>query len=315
MEGDADAFWALLVTFLLNAGLALLVGSSASLVWLRHSRSEWSGRLRARSSTCVGVGVAISLLAGVFDLWLRSANAAEVSLHHAWPAVSSMLVASHYGRAWIIGTVALATVAGTCLLRLTRKSQPQSVLLATLILPVAVFVYTRSVVSHASAEGDWSIVVAVDWLHLTLIALWTGMVFVASLVGLGCSLQTVEDKTDLAAWIHALSSTATLALVGILVTGALNTWRGTAGSPSSLLGARYGAVLFIKLFFVSVAIGLGAHNRFRLLPALTAELQTSSPETPSLSIFVKIIRVEAFVLAAALAAAAVLSSTESPALS
>lgn len=309
---DPGVPWALAADFFVNAGLALLVGAIASLVWSRRYRSPWSSELRSQSSNCAGIGAAVALSANVVDLWSRSATAADVPLMQAWPAVHSMLIGSHYGRAWAVGTIALMTVIPTAGFGLARQDRRRSFMLAVTTVCVAIFVHARSVVSHASADGDLSVAVAVDWSHLVLIALWVGMVFVASIVDFRQLGQAVHDRRDAAAWIRSLSRTATVALVGIVATGAFNTWRATGGSLGKLAGSEYGTILFIKLLLVAVSIGLGAHNRFRRLPALLAELEGEGTDVGRLRSFVAVVRVEALTLAAALATAAVLSSAEPP---
>lgn len=318
MSTDGPAAWgSLLATVLVNAGLALAVGAIASLFWARRFRSLWASRVRSRSMACLGGGIGLAVAAGIADLWSRSADAAGVAWADAWTAVRSMLAASHYGRAWIAGMLALLLLAAIVRFAATgRRSRavaasaaPPATLIAA-CLCIAVFVYTRSVVSHAAEGGDLSLAVAVDWLHLVLIALWVGVVFVASVVPFEPLPRAADDRHDIAGWIGALSRAATVAVVGIVVTGLFNTWRGTGGALASLPGSTYGTVLVAKLLVVFVATGLGAHNRFRVLPSLLADLCRTDGTSPHLRRFVTVIRMEALTLAAALALAAVLSATE-----
>ena len=318
-DAGPGAWESLLATFVLNAGLALTVGALASLVWTTHARSGWAAILRARSSACLALGIGLTVVAEVGDLWARSADAAGVAWPDAWPAVRSMLTASHYGSAWIAGMLALLGLAAIARFGLADRRHSSASALSAASVCIAVFVYTRSVVSHASQGGDLSLSVAVDWLHLVLIALWVGVVFVASvvagIVGPEPSRAAVEDRHDLVEWIGALSRTATLALVGIVVTGSFNVWRGTGGALASLPGSTYGTVLFAKLCFVVVAIALGAYNRFRILPPLFADLRRAQGTSMPLRHFIRVIRCEAATLAVALALAAVLGATEADATS
>ena len=81
------------------------------------------------------------------------------------------------------------------------------------------------------------------------------------------------DRTDGARWVEALSSTATLALAGVVLTGALNVWRGAGGSVGQLAGTPYGTVLWVKLGLVGVAATLGGANRFFVMPRLLGALR------------------------------------------
>lgn len=307
MPEDPGALSGLAATFALNLGVALMVGAAASLAWSASYPSEWATTARTRSARCLQVGVFLTMGATVIDLWSRSANAAGVSALSAWPAVHSMLVRSHFGRFWIIGTVALVAVFGFQ----NRRARPGRTILASavaMLVCLAIYGYTRSAVSHAAAEGDASIAVANDWTHLMLIALWVGLVFVASFTRF--DPKSATDRDDAAAWIGWLSRAATIALFGILLTGAFNTWRSTKGALGTLPGSGYGTRLFLKLGLVFVSIALGAHNRFRTLPTMLAQLKSGDSSAASLHRFQRLVRIEAFTLAAALAAAAVLSNTE-----
>jgi putative copper resistance protein D len=120
------------------------------------------------------------------------------------------------------------------------------------------------------------------------------------------------DSHEAAGWISALSTTATWALAGIVLTGLFNVWRG-AGPLDRLAGSVYGTTLLIKLALVLLAALLGAWNRFRvmplLLPYLTAGAGALSDHKRS---FVRILQVEAVVLSGVLVAAAFLSTSEPP---
>jgi putative copper export protein len=68
-------------------------------------------------------------------------------------------------------------------------------------------------------------------------------------------------------------------------------------------------VLTIKLFLVMIAIGLGAINRFRVLPQIVggSRLKQDHDESAALRRFVRILTTESLVLLVAIIAAAVLS--------
>jgi putative copper resistance protein D len=249
----------------------------------------------------------LSIVASIALLWLQSATMAETSLSQALPAVTSMVRSTHYGHAWLGGIASLLVVA-----TVAWRSRTSWSLTMTAGAGLAVFALTRSLVSHAAAQGDATLAVAVDWTHLVLVGLWAGMVFVATRV-LQQPLRLASDRLDAASWISRLSTTATVALAGIAVTGLANTWRGTNGALGQLVGSPYGDALFIKLALAFAAAGLGGFNRFRLLPGLLGNLRaTSSDASQGLARFRRTLQVEAAVLLAVLIAAAFLSSSPSP---
>jgi putative copper resistance protein D len=219
-----------------------------------------------------------------------------------------MLSATHLGLAWSIGMGALVFSAAAMALSMyaPRRKMPASLGL----LGVAVFLYTRSMVSHASADGDFSAAMLADWLHLVLICLWTGEVFVAGfLVPVWPAGARMEDRNDCARYVASLSASAAIAVAGIAATGLYSAWH-NLGSASALAGNPYGAVLLIKVALVAVAVMLGGINRFFVMPSLMAGLRSGKPETaPSARRFAMILRTEAGVLLGVLTLAAILSAT------
>ncbi len=172
------------------------------------------------------------------------------------------------------------------------------------LLGLAAFLYTRSMVSHASANGDFSASMMADWIHLVLISAWVGEVFVAGVLTLAADpAERVDDRSDCMAYIDALSTSATYALVGIVATGLASAWF-NLGSPRALVGNPYGATLLAKLTLVALAVLLGGYNRFLVMPSL--------PAASALQRFRWVLRIEAVVLLGVLVLAAVLSSTSPP---
>lgn len=310
IDVDAVSLAAWAATLALNAGLALLIGAIASLIWSYRYQSVWSSVMRSQCSEYVRLGTVVVILASLLDLWSRSANAAGVLLGDAWSPVQSMLASSHYGRVWLVGMVVLLGSIATSLVGLERQGRRQFVRLGVIALAIAIFAWTRSLESHASADGDLSVSVVIEWIHLMLIALWVGIVFVASAMKFSQVSLVANEQLDVVAWISALSRAATIAVVGIVVTGVFNTWRATGGKLGELPGSTYGGILFMKLFFVFASICLGAHNRYRAMPSLLNTLRAGKVEVRTFREFTTVARIEAFTLAVALASAAVLSSTE-----
>ena len=144
---------------------------------------------------------------------------AEVPLTQAGADTWTMLTATHLGTAWQIGMAALIVSLVAMLLPQREKldlREPGR---------IAVFLYSRSMVSHASAGGDISLMMLVDWVHLLLISLWVGEVVVSGLVVLpSLPGELPANRGDCSRYIDSLSTSATVALVGIFVTGLVNAW-------------------------------------------------------------------------------------------
>lgn len=294
------------VTVVLNLSFALLVGAGAASLWLRARQSAWAQATvpHLRRTLLLASGVAIAAYVAI--LWIEAASMAEVPLAESWPAVRSVIMATHYGLAWMIGAAALLVVA---LSAAAARGRGAWIGIAAL----AVLLYSRSMVSHAGAGGDFSWAVAADWLHLVLVSLWVGEVVVAGLLVLPrMPGDGPADRADCAAYVDALSRSASVALAGIFVTGLLGAWRVLA-SPQDLIGNPYGSALLLKVGLVLCAAALGGYNRFVVMPALLEALRHPARAMhDSRQRFVRILQAEALILLAAIVAAAVLTSTPPP---
>lgn len=297
-------------TVVVNFGLALMIGSLAGGAWVRHAVSPWAAGIRLRSRAWFRVATALTAVATGLGLWLQAAVMADAPLMDAWPTIVTMGAATHLGHAWAAGVLALGVAGGA---GWSIDSWPaRSISFAFAAFGIGAFAYSRSVVSHAGAHGDFSPAVWVDFAHLVLGCTWAGITVLAGYMVLSKPTSNGIDSHDEAAWVSALSTTATWTLVGIMLTGLFNIWRG-AGPLDRLPGSAYGATLFVKLALVLFAATLGALNRFRVMPRLLTDLATPvGTRSDHKRVFVWILRVEAVALTGALVAAAFLSASEPP---
>ncbi len=199
-------------------------------------------------------------------LWAETAVMSDATLWDARGAFWTMLSMTHYGHAGLCGLVTLTGIAGACLAR--NKLHDRHACDFVVVALLLVFAFTRVIVSHAALNGMFGLDVWVEWLHLLLIGLWAGAVMVSGWMVLPCAciLQKNEWRAT-SGFLKALSRSATIALAGIGATGAYNAYRGL-GSLDKLSGNAYGHALTIKLCLVTVAVGLGAFNRFIGFPAV-----------------------------------------------
>jgi putative copper resistance protein D len=298
-----------LVTALLNLAVAVLTGASLSRLWLGRETSSWSEARRQPVRRAALVGAVAALAANLVLLWLESAAMAEVPVTEAAGATWSMLTSTHLGLAWSIGMVGLAIAAVGAFMRGDPRTGPPLVTLASL----AVFWYTRGMVSHAASEGDFSVRLLSDWAHLGLISVWVGEVMLAGVITLRASgALAATDRRARAAYVESLSNSATFALTGILVTGIYAVWR-TVGEWENLVGNPYGNTLVAKLLLVGVAAVLGGFNRFVVMPPWLTRESAGNPAPAFLPArFRLVLWIEALVLLAVVVLAAWLASTSPP---
>jgi len=251
------------------------------------------------------------MAAYVAILWLEAASMAELPLLEAMPAVRSVIAGAHVGLAWMIGAAALLATAAVSASPLRVQSRMPATVVR--ILAIGVLLYSRSMVSHASAAGDFTWAVAVDWVHLVLISMWVGEVIVAGLVTLrGAPGDAPASRSDCAAYVRALSHSASIALAGLAATGVLGAWR-VIERPADLFGNPYGATLMVKVGLVVGAAALGGFNRFVLMPSLLGSLtQAGRGGAHAGTRFARVLQLEALVLLAVLVTAAFLTSTSPP---
>lgn len=298
-----------LVTALLNLAVAVLTGATASRLWLAGDASGWAEVRRQPLRKAAVASAVVALVANVVWLWLESAAMAEVPVAEAAGATWSMLTSTHLGYAASIGIAGLAAATAGALLGGERSARPA---LLTL-LGLAVFWYTRGTISHAASDGDFSVRLLMDWVHLGLISLWVGEVILSGGVMLRTSdSMTAADRRARAGYVASLSSSATVALTGILVTGIYAAWR-SLGGFGNMVGNPYGSTLMAKLLLVGAAAVLGGFNRFFVMPPwLARESAGNAAQEHFPARFRRILWIEALVLLAVVVLAAWLASTSPP---
>ncbi|NIA56171.1 hypothetical protein HAV22_21290 [Massilia sp. TW-1] len=298
-----------LVTVLLNVAVAVLTGATLACSWLAHGSSRWAEMRRRPLRGFALAGAFVALAADVAWLWFESARMAEVPLVAAGSATWTMATSTHLGLAWCVGFAGLALAAVRAFVRNERGAWPTAATMAGL----AVFWYTRSMASHAASDGDFGARLLADWVHLGLVSLWVGEVIVSGAIMLRATGDmTSADRRARAAYVTALSNSATFALAGIVVTGLYATWHNIR-SFDDLIGNPYGNTLVAKLLLVAVAALLGGVNRFFVMPPWLAREAAGDSAAPALPRrFRHVVWIEAAVLLAVVAAAAWLVSTSPP---
>lgn len=298
-------------TALINISLAWIVGILASRFWLMRQTAAWQGTAVKRLSAAMPAAL-VACAASVFlSLWTESAAMGGVAWLDAWPACVEMMTSTHYGHAGVasLALLALALAAHRVLDRPGGGARYLAGMSALVLLLAA----ARVTIGHAFGHGPFSLAVWTEWLHLLLMALWTGVVFVAGWVVLPRALATDPAAArERASYLRSMSDWASAALAGILATGAYNAWR-VLGSPRDLVDLEYGHVLVFKLCFVMLAVALGGFNKFVGLPASLAARTPSASVQAGLRRVVTILRLESIALLLVLIAAAVLANNAPPA--
>lgn len=317
-----------IATSALNAGFAIMVGVLAAGVWLGNTGKSSFDNLAQRLSWTMSAGLWLCGSATVFSLWQAVATMGDVPLLDVDFTLWKMFWKTHYGHA---GLVNLALLAILWVMHRAVHSHCNDKFYVSIVGALLLFYATaRVTIGHAFEFGLFSLPVLVEWVHLVLMAVWSGSVMVAGFGVLPMLLASrtiarIGDPTINTMneqYLAALSKWATVALIGILLTGFYNAYR-VLNQPTDLVAGEYGWILSTKLCLVLLAMGLGAWNRFFGFPAVcaagdgTAEDYAASDQSTtwvaSMKTVITILRVESMILLAVLVAAAFLTSSTPPA--
>lgn len=283
-------------TWLLNIAFSLMLGLLSARHWLTDAEGGWGGALRQRLEG-LWRPAGLACLAGQFAaLWSAAAAMAGVAPAAAGPALLTMLGATAFGKAGLLGLACAAAMAagGAALMRGAAGRGAALVLLA-------LFALARAANSHAAEQGLASLGLLVEWIHLMCVALWLGAVCI------GAWLVMRDKRHAPVRYMERLSAAASLAIAGIVATGIYNSWHGL-GSPAQALGNPYGTALIVKVTLVLLAAAMGGYNKFVAFP------QAQEGNQAALLRARLVLQVESLVLAGAMLAAAVLVAQQPPAM-
>ena len=135
------------------------------------------------------------------------------------------------------------------------KRVPVTVGVAIALLAPVLTGHTRSF------EPGW-LMMASDAVHLYAAAVWAG-----GLVGI--TLLTRRHRSEFGVLVSRIGRLAAWSLAAVLLSGLTLAWT-LHRSWDSLTGSGHGRLILLKLAVVLAVAGVGAFNRYRLVPALAA---------------------------------------------
>jgi putative copper export protein len=242
--------WVSLVAFVALVGSLVLAG----IVFPANAPASLR-RLVARWTVSFA---AILLVASGGELVLRAQTMSGGDLSTALAAVPTVLAHTHFGTIWI----ARAVVLGILVLTAGPRGRLASGAAFCLALAVAL---STSLTGHAADQGDVSVAVLSDWLHLSAAGAWIGGIFcLAVLVLPGWPHDRLEGL------ILRFSTVAGWCLAAVVASGIYNCWT-EIGSFGALWTTQYGKILGAKIALVLAVVALGAANRYAVVPRLAAD--------------------------------------------
>jgi putative copper resistance protein D len=223
-----------------------------------------------------------------------------------WP----ILTKTHFGHVMIARAVLWGGFALVWLRRSESRDSPDSIVRGRGLLLVvgALWCLTRSLSGHSADQGDWSMDVLVDWLHLVAVSFWVGGVVPLALL-VPVLMRHAEPAAARLLLIRLLErfSPVAMSCVAVLIAAGLYTAHRRGVTLLAPFESDYGDLVAFKVVLTVVAVWLGGFSKFFVLPALRRELKTG--ETWGDGRFRRAIRVEAGVLLFVILAAAVLTQT------
>jgi copper transport protein len=245
-HGGAPSALSVAARWSLYIGLALMVGAATMSAVVLRSRvpgARWA----------IPVSWAIAAV-GFGTLAYVEASSAGVSV--------SRLLTSDAGDRLVRLGIMLAITAVVALVVAIRPSRGAFVALGTVAI-VTMLAFALSGHAGAPDRFRWAWI-GTQWLHLVAIGVWVG--------GLAWLLATLwsMDAPEKARAVRRFSQIAGIALAFVVLTGVLRAVN-AFGSFSALFDTGYGTAFIWKLALFLPLLGLGALNRYRVLPRLERE--------------------------------------------
>jgi putative copper resistance protein D len=244
---------------LLDAAMAGLVGVLLARLWLNGIAADRS-LFAALSKTFLACSILLAITLPA-QLWLMTAVMTGSSAPNViLPQLLDVQMHTHAGRVLLP-----VSVLSLCLLiiaapRLSIARLKNTYLRIGVLLLILL---CRSASGHAASDGNFTVSEFVQFVHLSSIAVWAGGVMIAGLVVLPHQ-QRIAPADHIAAFGRSLSTSSTIAVVIVILSGLYNAWRGLGTSLQPLVHTQWGALLLLKITFVLGALGLGATNRLML---------------------------------------------------
>ena len=294
-------------TMVINATFAWMIGALASRAWLQQDGDAMRSTVRAKLSSSLGVALWLCIAASLLSLWQAAATMGDVQLVETTMPLLKAFAMTQYAFSAFAGIGLLVLVVVVLIAEFKGALGGRHRWLVAGLL--GVHAASRVTLGHAFEQGPVSVAVMVEWTHLILMALWVGTVMTAAWIVLPHLASDAATKQLLSTYLASVSTWATVALAGIVITGLFNTFRVLA-HPADLVTTDYGAVLTTKLALVAIAIGLGAYNRFVGFPKASGSWRSTEGADPSPATV--ILRIESVVLLLVLGAAAILTGSAPP---
>jgi copper transport protein len=282
--GSDDGTWladALMAVdrLLVTAGLLVLLGGAGFVAVARLPTPAWrlTGRVEGRAWWLLVVAWWATLVGTLAGLLLHGPFTAGLPLSRTLDAtLLAQTVGARFGGVWAVRVLLLLLLVAF-LRAWAQREDPWARASAWVAVGVlaAALALTPTLSGHAAAGPYAAVGAVVGVLHFAAAAVWFG-----GLVLLGTCVLPRADVGLLQA-VPRFSSVAFTAMVAIVVTGMVQSWR-QVGSLQALGQTAYGRLLLAKLAAFLLLIAVAACSRVLVRRKLTARalVGTGTPHQP-----------------------------------
>ena len=221
-----------------------------------------------------------------------------------------------FGRAYVdmivcFGLFCIASWITLWLDRPERRRRPIVALVSVTgaVLSAAAVLAIPGAAGHAGQTSPRGLSLFLDWLHLA-----SGSVWIGGLIGLLVLWFTLSPARRVAGLSVCVPRFSNVALPSVLVLLATGIGATIIHMPTvdALWKTGYGQAIIVKIGILTAAIGLASINRLRSKPRLIAARGDPEQGAPAARLLRRTLAGEAFLVAGAVFAAAVLSSLAPP---
>jgi copper transport protein len=277
-------------------------------------------RVRGTSLRAVSIAFWVAASAGLaalpIYLLLATAQFALSSVFHVEKLVP-LVRTSAFGRGYVDLWLCFALFVAAAAVALwvdrperERRSIAELLALVASFTAAAAVLLVPGVAGHAAETAPRGLSLAFDWLHLVAGSVWLG-----GLIGLLVLWGALPAARRVAALIVVVPRFSTVAFVSVIVL--LGSGIGATVLHMPILAAlwqtSYGKAILVKIGLLLAAICLAAVNLLRTKPRLVAASSRAELGAPAASLLRRLVGSEAVLVAAAVLAAAVLTSLAPPA--
>jgi len=221
-----------------------------------------------------------------------------------------------FGRAYVdmivcFGLFCIASWITLWLDRPERRRRPIVALVSVTgaVLSAAAVLAIPGAAGHAGQTSPRGLSLFFDWLHLASGSVWIGGLI--GLLVLWFTLSPARRVAGLSVCVPRFSNVALPSVLALLATG-IGATIIHMPTVDALWKTGYGQAIIVKIGILTAAIGLASINRLRSKPRLIAARGDPEQGTPAARLLRRTLAGEAFLVAGAVFAAAVLSSLAPP---